>query len=101
MACETWRGSLRFELISESRRPRFEPDIDNVPHEFFLWQARRGGGHSGSNVSAKAAVQDSNQMMREAPFNLQEGGAGVFVTDKLFISARRRAENVQFYYMSI
>ena len=72
MACETWRGSLWFELISESRRPRFEPDIDNVPHEFFLWHARRGGGHSGSNVSAKAAVQDSNQMMMEAP-----GGEGL------------------------
>ena len=26
MACEPWRRSLRFERISESRRPRFEPD---------------------------------------------------------------------------
>ena len=33
MACEPWRRSLWFERISESRRPRFEPDIDNVPHE--------------------------------------------------------------------
>ena len=55
MACGTWMGSLWFERISESRRPRFEPDIDNVPHEFFLWHARRGGCHFGSNVSAKAA----------------------------------------------
>ena len=36
MACEKWRGSLWIERISESRRPGFEPDIDNVPHEIFL-----------------------------------------------------------------
>ena len=35
MACETWRGSLWSERISESRRPRFEPDIDNAPQEIF------------------------------------------------------------------
>ena len=33
MACKPCRRSLRFERISESRRPRFEPDIDNVSHE--------------------------------------------------------------------
>ena len=33
MACETLRRSFWFERISESRRPRFEPDIDNVPHK--------------------------------------------------------------------
>ena len=37
MACELWRRSLRFERISESRRPRFEPDIDNVPHENLIF----------------------------------------------------------------
>ena len=26
----TWKRSIWFECISESRRPRFEPDIDNV-----------------------------------------------------------------------
>ena len=62
LACETWRGSVWFERISESRRPIFESDIDSVPHEIFRWHARRGGGHFGSNVSAKAAVQDSNQI---------------------------------------
>ena len=33
MACESWRRSLWFERIGASRRPRFEPDIENVPHE--------------------------------------------------------------------
>ena len=30
---KSWRRSLWFERISESRRPRFEPDIDNVSYE--------------------------------------------------------------------
>ena len=121
----TWRRSLWFKHISESRHPRFEPDIDNTPHEIscllLAWlpipmcqicpchnveevnlvrtyqrkppskirtryrqrytqnlmftisvititnllsmsMSQRGRGQSGSNVSAKAAVQDSNQI---------------------------------------